>query len=125
MSIGKKHRRKAGKWLIRFVSKSSMILANKKIIFFVSVTTLNSIKIQCHKRFHLKPKAAINCIEISSVICKTILIFNSYTDEIIILLNFIFTGLHGYQITPSSSTNKQRHRLLLLKTGITVAPTHL
>ena len=36
---------------------------------------------------------------------------NSYTDNAIILLNFIFTGLHGYQITPSLSTNTQRHRL--------------
>ena len=50
---------------------------------------------------------------------------DSYTDDAIILLNFIFTGLHGYQITLSLSTNKQRHRLLLLKTGIPVAPTHL
>ena len=49
----------------------------------------------------------------------------SYTDDIVILLNFIFTGLHGYQIMPGLSTNKQRHRLLLLKTGIHVAPTHL
>ena len=48
-----------------------------------------------------------------------------YADDAIILLNFIFSGLHGYQITPSLSTNKQRHRLLLLKTGIPVAPTHL
>ena len=29
------------------------------------------------------------------------------TDDIIILLNFIFTGLRGYQITPGLSTNKQ------------------
>ena len=36
---------------------------------------LYSIEIQCQKRFHLKPKAAINCTEISSLICKTILIF--------------------------------------------------
>ena len=49
----------------------------------------------------------------------------SYTDEIIILLNFIFTGLHGYEITPALSANKQRHRLLLLKTGLHVAPTPL
>ena len=40
----------------------------------------------------------------------------SYTADEIILLNFIFTGLHGYQITQSLSTNKQWHRLLLLKT---------
>ena len=38
---------------------------------------------------------------------------HSYTDDAIILLNFIFTGLHGYQITPSLSTNKQRHGYLL------------
>ena len=50
---------------------------------------------------------------------------NSYTDDIIILLNIIFTGLYGYEITPGLSTNKQRHRLLLPKTGIHVAPTHL
>ena len=48
----------------------------------------------------------------------------SYTDDII-LLNFIFTGLYGYEITPGFKTNKQRHHLLLLKTGIHVAPTHL
>ena len=49
----------------------------------------------------------------------------SYTDDIIILLKFTFTDLHGYQITPGWSTDKQRHRLLLLKTGINVAPTHV
>ena len=31
---------------------------------------------------------------------------NIYTDDIIILLNFIFTGLHGDEITPGLSTNK-------------------
>ena len=41
----------------------------------------------------------------------------SYTDDINILSNFIFTGLHGYEITPGLSTNKQRHHLLLLKRG--------
>ena len=40
--------------------------------------SLYSIEIQCHKRFHLKPKAAINYTEISSLICKTILIFNEH-----------------------------------------------
>ena len=44
---------------------------------------------------------------------------NSYTDDIIILLNFIFMGLQGYEITSGVSTNKQRHHLLLLKTGDT------
>ena len=48
----------------------------------------------------------------------------SYTDDAIILLNFIFTSPQGYQITPGLSTNKQRDRLLLLKTGIPVARTH-
>ena len=32
---------------------------------------------------------------------------NSYTDDIIILLNFIFTSLHGYQITPGLSAYKK------------------
>ena len=49
----------------------------------------------------------------------------SCTDDIIILLNFIFTGLHSYEITLGLSTNRQRHRLLLLKTGIHVVPTYL
>ena len=44
---------------------------------------------------------------------------------IINLLNFIFTSLHGYQITPGLSTGKQRQRLLLLKAGIYVASIHL
>ena len=34
---------------------------------------LSNIEIRCHKGFHLKPKAAINNTEISSLICKTIL----------------------------------------------------
>ena len=55
--------------------------------------------------------------------CKSVY-FRS-TDDIIILLNFIFTCLHGYQITPGLSTNKERHCLSLLKTGIHVAQTHL
>ena len=50
---------------------------------------------------------------------------DSYTDDIIILLNYMFTRLHGYQIMPGLSTDKRRHRLLLLKTGIHLAPTHL
>ena len=33
-------------------------------------------------------------------------------------------GLYGHQIMPGLSTNKQRHRLRLLKTGIHIAPTH-
>ena len=36
-------------------------------------------------------------------------------DDIIILLNFIFTSLHGYEITPGLSTNKQRHRRQYIK----------
>ena len=35
-----------------------------------------SIEIQCQKGFYLKPKAAVNNTEISSLICKTILTFN-------------------------------------------------
>ena len=49
----------------------------------------------------------------------------SCSDDIIILSNFISTGLHGYQIMPGLSTNKQKHHPLLLKTEIHVAPTHL
>ena len=60
-----------------------------------------------------------------NTICRNTICLNSYTDDIIILLNIIFTGLHGYQNTPGLSTNKQRHRLLLLRTEIHVAPTHL
>ena len=37
----------------------------------------------------------------------------------IILLNFIFTGLHGYQMMSGLSTNKQEYRLLLFKDGNT------
>ena len=36
---------------------------------------LSSIEIQCHKGFYLKPKAAINYIEISSVIDTNIMGF--------------------------------------------------
>ena len=49
----------------------------------------------------------------------------SCTDDIIILLSLISTGLHGYQITSDLSTNDQRHRLLLLKTEIHVAQIYL
>ena len=44
-------------------------------------------------------------------------------NDIIILLNFIFTSLHCYQIMPGLSTNKQRHRFLLLKAGKHVSPS--
>ena len=47
------------------------------------------------------------------------------TDDITILFNFIFTGLHDNEIKPGLSANEQRHRLLLLKTGIHVAPALL
>ena len=39
------------------------------------------MEIQCHKGFHLKPKAAINYTEISSRICKTISIFNEHNFQ--------------------------------------------
>ena len=68
----------------------------------------------------------IICFNVLTLPCKDhVNIHVSYTDDIIIiLLKFIFTGLHGYEIKPGLSTNKQRHRLLLLKKGIHVAPTH-
>ena len=31
---------------------------------------------------------------------KGVLVLDSYTDDIIIILNFIVTGLQGYEITP-------------------------
>ena len=46
-------------------------------------------------------------------------------DDVIILLNLIFTDLQGYQIRLGESADKQRHRLFLLKTGIHVAHTNL
>ena len=64
------------------------------------------------------------CHCFASVLKRKPSITASYKDEII-LSNFIFTGLHGYQITPGLSVDKQRHRLLLLKTGIHVTPTYL
>ena len=81
-----------------------------------------------------KPKTAweilqkrFEFVSITQVICPNRKFYaaSSYMDDIIILLNFIFTGLHGYQIMPGLSTDKQRHCLLLLKMGIHVAPTHL
>ena len=46
-----------------------------------TLKSLNSIEIQCRKRFHLKSKAAINYTEISSLICETILIFNEHSFQ--------------------------------------------
>ena len=68
------------------------------------------------------------CVRFEKKLCSggfELISYFSYTGDIINLLNFIFSGLHGYQITPGLSTNKQRHCLLLLKTKIHVAPTHL
>ena len=56
---------------------------------------------------------------------SNISVIKSLMDGSINLLNFIFTDLHGYQITPGLGVDKQRHCLLLLKAGIRVAPTHL
>ena len=64
----------------------------------------------------------VHIVSSSSKLLTTHLV-HSYTDDIIILLIFIFS-LHCYQIKPGLS-NKQKHRLFLLKTGIHVAPTHL
>ena len=41
----------------------------------------SSIEIQCQEGSHLKPKATINYTEISSLICKTILIFNEHNFQ--------------------------------------------
>ena len=49
----------------------------------------------------------------------------SYTDDIVILLNIIFIVSIATKSRQVLSTNKQRHRLSLLKMGIPVAPTHL
>ena len=73
----------------------------------------------------LKTLAIFSPLKISVNPWQTKENLRSYTDDIIILLKFIFTGLQGYQIRPGLSTNKQRHSLLLLKTGIHAAPTHL
>ena len=59
------------------------------------------------------------------IICHLSVCVIFMVQLIIIPLNFIITGLHGYEITPGLSTNKQRHRLLLSKTRIHAAPTHL
>ena len=50
---------------------------------------------------------------------------HSLINDIISPLTFIFTDLDGYQITPGSDADKQRHCRLFLMTGIHVAPTHL
>ena len=42
---------------------------------------LYRIEIQCHKRIHLKPNAAINYREISSVIYETIFILNKHNFQ--------------------------------------------
>ena len=47
---------------------------------------LSSVEIQYHKGFHLKPKAAINNTEISSLICKTILIFSEHNSQYLLVV---------------------------------------
>ena len=47
---------------------------------------LSSIEVQCRKRFNLKPKAAIDNTEISSLICKTILIFNKHRFQYLLVV---------------------------------------
>ena len=44
------------------------------------------MEIKRHKRFNLKPKAAINSTEVSSVICKTILIFNEHNFQYLLVV---------------------------------------
>ena len=47
---------------------------------------LSSTEIQCHEGFHLKPKAAINNTEISSLICKTVLVFNEHNFQYLLVV---------------------------------------
>ena len=79
---------------------------------------LLSIEIQCHKGFHLKPKAAINNTEISSLICKTILIFNEHNFQyLLVVCNptvkffgelFFANDLTGTLITPWHADHHKR-----------------
>ena len=50
-----------------------------------SLKLLFSLETPCHKRFHLNPKAAISCPEISALICKTILTLNELCFQYISL----------------------------------------
>ena len=78
------------------------------------------MEIQCNKGFHLKPKAAINNTEISSLICKTILIsmntvFSIYLLSLVLQWNSLESNfslmiwwthwlLHGTEIMTNVET---------------------
>ena len=71
---------------------------------------LSDTEIQCHKGFHLKPKTANNNTEISSLICKTILIFTKHNFQYLLVVrsptvelfgeSFFANDLMGTLITP-------------------------
>ena len=79
---------------------------------------LSSIEIQCHKGFYLKPKAAISSIEISSLICKTISIFNEHNFQYLHVVHsptvkffaeqFFANDLMGMLITPWHGDHDKR-----------------
>ena len=104
--------------MIGFVSLFILLLNKKSLAPNVSYRTCD-VKTMCYIVFI---PHSLHWRYIKTALQEYVI--NSYTNDIIILLNFIFTDLHGYQITPGLSSNKQR-RLLLLKTGIHVEPTHL
>ena len=79
-------------------------------LLMCTVKRLSSIEIQCDKGFHLKLNAAINNTEISSLICKTILIFNEPNFQCLLVVRiptvkffgeyFFANDLMGMLITP-------------------------
>ena len=44
-------------------------------------TSLSSIEIKCHKGFHLKPKAAINCTEILLSVIKINIMWENMIED--------------------------------------------
>ena len=56
---------------------------------------LSTIEIHCHNGFHLKPKAAINNTEISSLICETILIFNEHSYQYLLVVRSLTLKFFG------------------------------
>ena len=78
----------------------------------------------CNKNDHVEGDRS-DCQPLTTTIAHDFYNTIHLYGDIIILLTFIFSSLHGYQVMLCLSTNKQRHHLLLLKTGIHFAPTHL
>ena len=76
------------------------------------------MEIQCHKGFPLKPKAAINNTENSSLICKKILIFNEHNFQYLLVVRspivkffgeyFFANDLMGTLITPWHGDHDKR-----------------